>query len=129
MAIIAFFAPERQVAKLENCRQVQVIVFEGEGEGHQVEPGEGALGFDRHQRKTGAAVFVEVFRVGEEKPLAEGVVAAVEHPVDGLQAEVAHPLVVGVRVNQGHRQPAAARAGAGAGLPGRSLAVFFDQVA
>ena len=129
LPVAAFLAPERQVAELENGRQVQVIVFKGDRERHQVELVEGTLGFDRNQREAGAAVFVEVFRVGQEEPLAEGVFAAVEHPVDGLQAEVAHPLIVAVRVDQGHRQSAAPGLGAGAGLLGRSPAVFIDQVA
>ena len=54
---------------------------------------------------------------------------ALEHPVDGLQTEIAHPLVVVVRVDQGDRQPTTPWLGGRSRFLLLSLAVCLDQVA
>jgi hypothetical protein len=72
-------------------------------------------------------VLGQIFPVGQEEALAEGIPAAVEQVVDRQEAEVAHRLVVGVGVDQGHRQPPSPGIGPAAGLGLKAPAGLFDQ--
>ncbi len=75
-------------------------------------------------------MFNEVIFIRQEEPLTQTIVATVEQMVDGLKTEIAHGMVVGVRVYQRHRQPSSAPGvGTGAGFGCEALAGFVVKLA
>jgi hypothetical protein len=81
---------------------VQVIVLERDGERDHVEVPKRCVRLEARERTPGALELLPVDVLGEKNPLAGDVAKAVEHPIDALEAEVRHPDVVEVRVDEGH---------------------------
>jgi hypothetical protein len=77
---------------------MEIIVFKGDGQGNQVKILQRPLRFHRQQRGCSRRTFVFV---RQEKTLAETIVTLVDQMINGLKTEIAHPLVIGVGVNQG----------------------------
>jgi hypothetical protein len=115
--------------QLKDDRQVQVIVFEGDGKGDDIEIGKKTSGFQGKERIAGLLVLGQVFRVGEKEPLAEGVVAAVEQVINGKETEIAHRLVIGVWIDQGDRESATPWIGTAATFCLQPMASFVDELA
>jgi hypothetical protein len=88
---------------LQHLQDLRIVVLEGEGEGDDVEVGEGPLRFDADQR-VGAIPGGVAAGIGEEDPFAQAVGVGVDQRIDGLEAEVGHPGPVEVRIGEADRQ-------------------------
>ena len=70
----------------------------------------------------------DIFRIREKEAFTERIFTFIEHPVDCLQPQVAHSLVVGVRIDQGNSQTPTPRVGFAACFLLMTLTIFFNQV-
>jgi hypothetical protein len=88
----------------ENVKQIQVVVLVGRGERDAIEVPERPLRLQAQDRDAVSLVDRKIIRVGEEGPLADEVRPPVEDTVDGLEAKIGHPDVVGIRKDERHAE-------------------------
>ena len=93
---------ERDAGQAEDLEDVEVVVLEGDREGHRVEIPERRVGLEAREGPAGALELGLLGVVRQEGPLAGHVGHPAEHPVDALEAQVRHPDEVQVRVHDGH---------------------------
>ena len=74
---------------------VEIVQLVGYGEGEDIEVGERALRFQADGR-----FYFEPFRFPEDA-LTDYVIVVIEEAVDGLEAQVGHPQVVGIGIDEG----------------------------
>ena len=116
MPIVALLRQRRDAGRPEHRHQVEVIQLIGNREGQDGEVGQGTLGL-QGQGRLGT-----VLRAVKERPLADHVVAPIEEPVEGVQAQARHAHVVRVGVDQGDGQSSAPVLDDGAFFAGQPLA-------
>jgi hypothetical protein len=92
---------QRDAGEAQDLQNVQVVVLEGDGEGHGIEVPERRVRLEARERTAGALELRLFGVVGEKRPLAGDVREPVEHPVHALEPEVRHPDVVEVGVHEG----------------------------
>jgi hypothetical protein len=98
VARVSLRAPEREAGAVEQLEDVEVVLLERQREREHVEVAERPPRLDR-------ARLAPV--LGEERALAGDGGIRVEEAVDRVDPEVRHPEPVGVRVDEGHPEPAA----------------------
>ncbi len=125
--LFAVDGEERHLSQVENGRQIQIVVLEGNGESDDIEFGEVAARFEGEERIAGLEVLIMILAVGQEEPLAKGIVAAVEQVVDAEKTEVAHRLVVGIGVDEGNGQTSSPGVRAASPFGIQAVAGFLDQ--
>ena len=95
--------PDRDPAELEHVEDVREGEFVLEREAHDVERGERAARLEADERQPVLAQLRLHVRPGTEDPLEGQVRLVVDHLVEDLGAEVAHPDVVDI--GEGERHP------------------------
>ena len=75
----------------------------------------------------GFTVFLQLFRIGEEGPLANDIRLGVDLCIDRLETEIAHGGTIAVRVNEANRQFAAPVFRGRTLLHSENATVFLDD--
>ena len=120
MSFITVFCIERNAAGFKHLNHVKVIKLVADRKSDDCKIGQRHLRFDAER-------FYPLFPVlfFPEGSFADDIRVAIQQAVNGLHAQVRHADVVGVRVDEGDRQPAPPILDDGARLAGKLLPGVF----
>jgi hypothetical protein len=123
MALIPVGGMDRDTVGPENRGDIEVVQLIVDGEGQDREIGQRALGF----KGQGGLWSVPVI-LFPEGPFADNIGVVIQEAIDGVEAQVGHAEVVGVRVDEGNGQSPAPVLIDGAGFAGKAVSGFVDPI-
>ncbi len=116
---LSFGGVDRHARQSQQRQHVRVVPLERHRQREDVEVPDGRLRLDGQQLHPRCALVLQLLPRWQEHPLAHHVLHLVEETVDGLEAQVGHPDVVGVRERERHAKPLPVRLHDGTGFAGQ----------
>jgi hypothetical protein len=104
MTCLALFSIQGEAHEVKHDRKVKIIIFKGEREGYYVKVGYGTATFKGVKGGVFTPKGSELICIGKKHPFTPTLGMLIKPVKHALKAQVAHGIVVGVGIHQGHAQ-------------------------